>query len=241
LPDQFSSLLPYILLATGAGILGSLIALFWEPKAKARSAIQHFAAGAVLAAVASNIVPEVEHIGTLTNILSGFVAGGLAMIGLKWIVVRLERQKNHGQNLPDGLAGAAAVDTFMDGVIISAGFSVDEQLGTLLVIALGLELFFLTLSVGVEFREGHFNAWQTLLITGGIACLLSIGALSASFFLATASQATLAIVLAFGAAALIYLIAEELLVETIQAEESVFSTLMLFSGFLVLLLLKLLG
>ena len=98
MPDQFSIPLPYVLLATGAGILGSGIALFWEPKAKARSAIQHFAAGAVLAAVASNIVPEVEHIGTLTSILSGFVAGGLAMIGLKWMVVRLERKKNHGRS-----------------------------------------------------------------------------------------------------------------------------------------------
>jgi ZIP family zinc transporter len=51
----------------------------------------------------------------------------------------------------------------------------------------------------------------------------------------------LAVVLAFGAAALIYLIAEELLVESIQAEASLFSTAMLFSGFLVLLALKLFG
>jgi ZIP family zinc transporter len=57
--------------------------------------------------------------------------------------------------------------------------------------------------------------------------------------LSNASEATLAVVLAFGAAALIYLIAEELLVETIQAEESVFSTLMLFTGFLILMVLKL--
>jgi len=47
-------------------------------------------------------------------------------------------------------------------------------------------------------------------------------------------------VLSFGAAALIYLIAEELLVENVQAEESIFSTVMLFSGFLALLALKLL-
>lgn len=221
--------------------MGSVIALFWEPKAKIRSAIQHFAAGAVLAAVASNIVPEVERIGSLTGIVSGFIVGGLAMIVLKSIVVRLERRKKHGQNIPIGLAAAAAVDTFLDGAIISAGFSADLKLGTLLVIALGLELFFLTLSVGVEFRRGKFKSWQSLLITGGIACLLSIGALSTSFFLANASQGTLAVVLSFGSAALIYLIAEELLVETIQAEESLFSTLMLFSGFLVLLVLKLLG
>lgn len=71
--------------------------------------------------------------------------------------------------------------------------------------------------------------------------MLLFGALGSSFFLVDASKATLAVVLSFGAAALIYLIAEELLVETIQAEESVFSTLMLFSGFLVLLALKLIG
>ena len=239
MPDQFSSILPYILLATGAGFLGSVISLFWNPKAKIRSAIQHFAAGAVLAAVASNVIPEVERMGTLTGVVSGFVVGGLVMIGLKSVVVRLEREEKHRRGLPVGLAAAAAVDTFLDGVIIGAGFSVNQQLGTLLVIALGLELLFLTLSVGVEFREGNLEIWKSLAITGGIACMLLLGAFGSSFFLADASEATLAVVLAFGAAALIYLIAEELLVETIQAEESIVSTITLFTGFLVLMALKL--
>lgn len=241
LPDQLSASLPYILLATGAGFLGSLIALFWSPKAKARSAIQHFAAGAVLAAIASNVIPEVERIGTLTGVISGFIAGGLLMIALKWFVVRFERKEKRGQGLPAGLAAAAAVDTFVDGVIISAGFSADQQVGVLLVVALSLELLFLTLSVGVEFREINFGTWQSLAVTCGIALLLLVGAFGAGFFLVDAPETTLAIVLSFGAAALIYLIAEELLVENIQAEESIFSTITLFSGFLVLLALKLLG
>jgi ZIP family zinc transporter len=241
LSNQFSSVLPYILLATGAGILGSVIALFWSPRAKIRSAIQHFAAGAVLAAVASNVIPEVEKVGTLPGIIAGFAAGGMMMIVLKWVVVRFERRETQQRKPPLGLAAAAAVDTLIDGTIIGAGFFVDQQLGTLLVVALGLELFFLTLSVGVEFRQSHYELWKSLAITGGIACLLLIGASAASFLLAGASKATLASVLSFGAAALIYLIAEELLVETIQAEESILSTLTLFSGFLVLLALKLLG
>jgi len=240
LPDQFS-FLPYVLLATLAGIIGSVIALFWDPKARIRSAIQHFSAGAVLAAVATNVIPEVERIGTVAGIMSGFIAGGLTMIVLKWIIVRLERKEKQGKQMPVGLAIAAAVDTFMDGAIISAGFSINPQLGTLLVIALALELFFLTLSVGVEFRRGKYEAWQILLISSGVASMLLIGALAASFLLGDASPATLAVVLSFGAAALIYLIAEELLVETIQAEESIFSTITLFSGFLVLFVLKLLG
>lgn len=138
----------YILLAAGAGLLGGVVALFWSPGVKARSAIQHFAAGAVLAAVASNVIPEVERIGTFAGIISGFVLGGLAMIGLKWLVLNFEDKGKSKGKLPAGLAAAAA---------------------------------------------------------------------------------------------LIYLIAEELLVESIQAEESIFSTAMLFSGFGVLLALKLLG
>lgn len=237
--NQFS-FLPYVLLATSAGIVGGVIALFWKPKAKIRSAIQHFSAGAVLAAIASNVIPEVERVGTLTGIISGFVIGGLAMILLKWIIVRLERKKRQGQQIPIGLAAAAGADTLIDGVIISAGFSINPQLGTLLVIALGLELFFLTLSVGVEFHKENYKPWQILLASGGIACLQLVGALAAGLLLANASPAALAVILSFGAATLIYLIAEELLVETIQAEDSIVSTITLFGGFLVLLILKML-
>ena len=241
MPDDFALFLPYLLLATGIGILGGLIASFWNPNARARSAIQHFAAGGVLAAVASSVIPEAEQMGTTAGILSGFAAGGLAMIGLKWIVVSAERENKGKHQLPVGLAAAAVVDTLLDGVIISAGFAVNRQLGTLLVIALSIELFFLTLSVGVEFRKSQFKLWQKLLVTSGIASMLLVGAVGASFLLADVSESTLAIVLSFGAASLIYLIAEELLVETIQAEDSLFSTATLFSGFLVILALKLVG
>lgn len=178
--------------------------------------------------------------GTLPGIVSGFVAGGLLMIAMKWLVVRYENNGKQKSKIPVGLTAAAAVDTLIDGALTSSGFSANEQLGVLLAIALALELFFLTLSVGLEFRESHFQFWQSLAVTGGIALLFVVGAFGASFFLADASDATLAIVLAFGAAALIYLVAEELLVENVQAEESIVSTMTLFSGFLALLVLKLL-
>ena len=51
MPAEFSSSLPYILIAAGAGLLGGVIALFWDPNVTIRSAVQHFAAGAVLIAV----------------------------------------------------------------------------------------------------------------------------------------------------------------------------------------------
>ena len=238
--DQFLTILPQVLLAAGAGLLGGVIALFWSPNARARSAIQHFAAGAVLAAVASGVIPEAEQLGSAFNILSGFAIGGLVMIGLKWIVVNFERKGKKKGKLPFGLAIAAAIDTLVDGALITAGFfSGQQQLGTLLAVALALELFFLTLSVGSEFRKEKSQRWQGLLTTSGISVLLLIGAFGASLILRDASDDVIAFGLAFGAAALIYLTAEELLVETIQAENSLLSTAMLFAGFLVLLALKL--
>jgi zinc transporter ZupT len=52
-----------------------------------------------------------------------------------------------------GIAGAAAVDTLIDGAMISAGFSTGNQLGGLLTVALAVEPFFLNLSVGTEFHN----------------------------------------------------------------------------------------
>jgi zinc transporter, ZIP family len=229
----------YIMIATGAGVLGGVVACFWVPKLNARSAIQHFAAGVVIAAVASELIPEVERLGTAVGILSGFAAGGLTMIGIKWLVLRFERLEESRHELPVGLAVAAAVDTLLDGAIISAGFFTQRQLGPLLAIALAVELFFLTLSVGSEFHKSRSQRWRGLATTTGIALLLLVGALGAHVLMKGASEGTVAVVLAFGAAALIYLVAEELLVEAIEAEESLFSTAMLFLGFLVLLALKL--
>jgi ZIP family zinc transporter len=141
------------------------------------------------------------------------------MIGLKWLVLKFERVERKKHKLPIGLAAAAAVDTLVDGAIIVAGFSTGQQLGSLLAIAMAVELFFLTLSVGSEFHKNELKRWQGLAATTGIAVMLLLGAVGAFFFLRGASESAVAVFLSFGAAALIYLIAEELLVESIQAEE----------------------
>lgn len=230
------------MIASGAGVAGGIVAFFWAPGVRARSAVQHFAAGVVIAAVATDLIPEVEKIGTPVGILGGFAVGGLTMIGLKWLVVKFEKFEKKRHQLPIGLTAAAALDTLIDGAIISAGFSTaQEQLGPLLAAALGVELFFLNLSVGSEFHKHKSKRWHGLGATVLIALLLLVGALASFFILKDAPETTVAIFLAFGSAALIYLIAEELLVEAIEAEESLFSTAMLFAGFLVVFAVTLLS
>ena len=239
--EQLGQFLPYILIVAGVGISGGVLAAFWTPGVGARSAVQHFAAGAVIAAMASEIVPEVKRIGHPFGVICGFAAGGLAMIGLKWITLRFERRERSKGKAPVGLAAAAATDTAIDGAIISAGFSAGRRLGALLAVALAVELFFLTLSVGSEFQKGKPRRLAGVALTSGIAALLVLGFLAEQVLLKDASEAVVAVVLSFGAAALIYLIAEELLVESIQAEENLFSTATLFAGFLAIFTFDLLG
>ncbi len=191
--------------------------MFWRPRVWARSAIQHFAAGVVIAAVASEVIPAVERTGTAPGILGGFAAGGIAMIALKWGALKFERRGKRAHAMPIGLAAAAAVDTIIDGAITSAGFITGQRLGKVLAIALAIELFFLTLSVGAEFRKGRSSRWRGLVATTVIAGMFVVGSFGADVLLRDVSEGTVAVVLAFGAA------------------ESLFSTAMLFAGFLVLL------
>ena len=231
----------YASCAAVAGAVGGVIGAFWAPGVKTRSAIQHFAAGLVIAAVASDVIPETERLARPIAVIVGFAAGGVTMIGLKWFVVKFERREKSRGKIPIGLATAAAVDTLIDGAIISAGFAARENLGILLAGVLAAELFFLNLSVSTEFHKSKKKFWQGLAITSGIALLLIVGATFGVLVLRNASAPTIAVFLAFGAAALIYLVAEELLVEAIEAEHSLFSTALLFAGFLCVLAVTLLS
>jgi zinc transporter, ZIP family len=71
--------------------------------------------------------------------------------------------------------------------------------------------------------------------------LLLAGALGGWLILRHASQSVLAVILSFGAAALLYLVTEELLVETHLPQETLVSTAMFFLGFLVIFAFVTLG
>jgi ZIP family zinc transporter len=235
-------LLPYIAAAVAAGIGGGVLASFWSPGRWVTSYIQHFAAGVVIAAVALQVTPDIMRIGAAPRlVLGGFALGGLVMIGVKWVTMRIEERQHRKRGKPWGLTMAAAVDTSIDGAIIGAGFAIRQGIGIVLTMALGLELLFLTLSVGASFRQEKGSRWTTIAVTAGISLLLLAGALGGWLILRHASQSVLAVILSFGAAALLYLVTEELLVETHLPQETLVSTAMFFLGFLVIFAFVTLG
>lgn len=232
----------YVAAAAAAGVLGGFLAALWAPGRRVTSYIQHFAAGVVIAAVALQVAPEIQRAGIHPAlVLGGFASGGLFMIGVKWATLKIEERERKRRGKPWGLTAAAAIDTALDGMIIGMGFAVGPGIGVILTLALGLELFFLTLSVGSSFRQEGGTRWVSMAVTSGISLLLVIGAAVGIVLLRYAPAGVLPALLAFGAAALLYLVTEELLVETRIGEETLLSTAMFFLGFLAIFAFVVLG
>lgn len=226
------------LVALGGGILASA----WKPGHQTRSLIQHFAAGVVLAALAVELLPEIgrEHAPGLV-LVCAFALGSLFMYGLKLWTMRLEhRARSTGGNaagLGTGLLLAIFIDVATDGFIIGAGFAADGATGTILALGLSVELLFLGLALASEANAG----WRIIAISGALGATVLSFALLGNVLLSGASPAVIGGALAFSAAALLYLVTEELLMEAHEIEEKPISTLVLFGGFLAFWSIQLLG
>ena len=206
-----------------------------------RSLIQHFAAGVVLAALAVELLPEIgrEHAPGLV-IASSFALGSLFMYGLKLWTIRLEHQAaslGAATGLGIGLLLATFIDVATDGFIIGAGFAAGGETGTILALGLSVELLFLGLALASEAVAG----WRIVAISGALGATVLVFSLLGNYLLAGASKAIIGGALAFSAAALLYLVTEELLIEAHEVEEKPISTLVLFGGFLAFWSIQLIG
>ena len=85
------------------------------------------------------------------------------------------------------------------------------------------------------------KGWRIVGVSAALGVTVLLSALLGSWLLAGASHAVIAAALAFSAAALLYLVTDELLVEAHEVEEKPISTLVFFSGFLIFWSIQLYG
>ena len=90
-------------------------------------------------------------------------------------------------------------------------------------------------------RKYRWSVIRSVGSVSGVGGLLILGAVLAHSLLGGISGAVLGGVLAFGPAALLYLVTEELLVEAHEVRENTVTTSMFFAGFLILLLVDVLS
>ena len=241
-----------------ASAIGAVVAAIRPPGARVVSGVQHFAAGVVTAALVGEIMPELAREGRLGWTVVGFVAGAILVLGLGAYGRRQEEAATEdagapvaaaghlrrravaaatAATLPIGMLGAMAVDLLLDGVLVGLGVRLGSTQGLILTIALTLEILFLGLSVVAELTETGLSKVRSVLVCTGLGLMTAVGAIGGALLLADVSASVMSAVLAFGAAALLYLVVEELLVEAHEERESVALGAMFFLGFLVIYVL----
>lgn len=241
--SQLLQVVIYTLIPVVAGAVGGVIAAYKPPGERVTSLVQHFAAGAVLGAVAGKLVPKiVESKQALPWVVVGFAAGLALMIGVKLLSDRFEQGGGSA-----GLIITTGVDVFIDGIIIGIGLIAGGGAGFLLVIALSLEILFLGLSTASAFGgsgRGHKSRLGLIAKTASVTSPIVLGGLLSVFVLGTllggVSTSLTAALFAFGAVALLYLVMEELLVEAHEVQETIWDTSLLFAAFVLVIAIEML-
>ncbi len=218
---------------------GGAIASFRPPGKKTQSVVQHFAAGVVFAALVGEVLPDLtsKHPSPIW-VVAGFAVGVGLMLVMRWAIEkRLPPGKIMAED-PTTLIIVVGIDVLIDGLLIGIGISLGEINGVLLTVALAIEILFLGLATGAEMVESgrkRKDILRTLLI---LAIPPIVGVFVGGYLFINVTQTVMIVVLSFAAAALLYLVTEELLVEAHEVPETPFATAAFFVGFLALYLLE---
>jgi ZIP family zinc transporter len=232
--------LTYVAIPVLAAIAGGVVSAFFAPGPKLQSSIQHFAAGLVFAAVSTGLLPEMLRAHNLSAVIAGFSAGVVLMLGVKWLSERRGQRRIDQADYPKSLVFTAGVDYLMDGLLIGIGFVLGAKVGGLLIFALSIEGLFLAIAVTSALNRKR-TPYSRLIVTASVfGLLLAAGAVVGAVIFARLSGAFYTAMLAFGSAALIYLVIEELLVEAHEreAQENPLTAGLFFAGFLLLITIE---
>lgn len=239
---SLGTVLPFLTIPVGAIFLGGIIASFAAPSRQAQSLFQHFAAGVVLAAVAGEVLPEIDKLHNPGGVIIGFTAGTALLLALKAFLDKYDTEEESdtptaARAFPRMLVVVVGVDVLIDGLLLGSSFGAGERLGKLLTLALTIELLFLSLSTATVLL-GSTPRSGMLMAIAGIGLAFALGAVVGAGVFIGFQGFWLEVVLSFSAAALLYLVVEELLTEAHTVPETPLLTASFFVGFLALYMLE---
>lgn len=218
-------------------LIGGMLALIMRPSKKVTSFTQHFAAGVVFAAVALELLPKLTQLNHNWALVLGFCLGVGLMLLLREVTGRHGKNTNN-QTLPWSMLTAIGIDLLIDGLLIGIAFVAGAKGGLLVAAALAIEIFFLGITVATSLSQRLISKTLILLILIFFACTVVMAAMIGSALIANTHDAVLEIILAFGVAALLYLVTEELLEKAHETNDTPWVTMAFFAGFLIIYLLN---
>lgn len=240
--NSLSSVLLLLLAPSIAVVVGGLIAAFRAPSRPMQSLLQHLAAGVVFAAAANEVLPEITHAQTTPlDVIIGFAIGVASMLLLRHLTETSGSPRPGQVEQPIRLIATTWLDLLVDGLLVGVGYAAGAQVGLLLTIALTIEILFLGLATAATLTEARATRARVIGTTASFIIPITIGGVIGATLLSDLSGDALAVVLSFGAAALLYLVTEELLVEAHEVPETPWATGSFFLGFVFLFVVELLA
>ncbi|MEE2907599.1 MAG: ZIP family metal transporter [Planctomycetota bacterium] len=228
----------WMLLPLGVTVLGGLAAIRRPPGPRLTSGLQHFAAGIVIAAVCTEVVPEAIAKDHIWSVIVGFVIGVVLVMAVRELSGEGPRRSGRtavtAEDTPGvslGMIVTTGIDLFIDGLLVGLGFTLATASGELLVIAVTFEVLFIAMSLAATMRSAGSKITRVLVMLCVLGLLVLLGGVLGTWVLVGSSSQFLAGLAAFATAALLYLVVEELLVEAHERGETTMGSLMFFIGF----------
>jgi zinc transporter, ZIP family len=235
--EAIREVLTYVAIPVLIIAVAGSVSVFYSPGPGFRHAVQHIAAGLVFAAVSTGLLTEILKARDLVPTIVGFTVGVVAMVGMKWYVERGGHSGFAYEDAPLSLVITAGIDYIVDGLLIGIGFGIGARAGGLLTFALTIEGLFLAVAVVSTLSRTSLKRSLLIAISCGLGLLFLLGAIAGAALYDVVSGPIHTALIAFGAAALIYLVTEELLVEAHNPKttENPLTAALFFVGFLLLL------
>lgn len=253
---DFAMLFAIALAGAVASPLGGAAALITRPTTLALSIAAGFASGALLGALAFEMLPRAVHIASLPVAIAGFSAGFFFLYALdlfvhrgasagekaaQWqSVVSMRRQRRPRGDEVTVLASGTSAEELIEGATIGVTAATDASLGIIVGLAIVIDNFSEALSIGDLVREkgGEHQAGRILGWTSVIGVALFASAMLGWFLLRNLSQATLGLLVAAGAGAMFYLTMTELVPEAESHQFQQSAAVAAAAGLLVILTLS---
>lgn len=242
--------LKYIAAPLIAPAIGGLIALYNRPSARAQSIVQHLAAGLIFAAATVELLPVLMKGKQPLAIVIGFLLGLGILLALKRIFGGHyhgdKDEAAHHQHIDAGevvsiapMWSAVSIDVAVDGLLVGLGFAIGSHEGKILTLAMSVEVLFIGMSMLTSCRERKLSRSKGFAIAASSGLILAVMAIVGTKVVSILHGSTYQAVLAFGFAALLYLVTEELLIEAHASPDEPIETTSFFVGFLIVLVLVL--
>ena len=231
------------LVAGGALVVGAAIAWLVSVPRSVVASIMAFGAGVLISALAFDLVDEAETSGGLTPTVIGFLAGAIVYVAANVVLARhgARHRKRSGDEQPSerqqhGSGAAIAIGALLDGIPESVVLGLSLLGGNGVGIAVLAGIFISNLPEGLSSAAGMkrngrsagyvFGVWVGITVASGLAGLLGC------LLLQGASAATIAVITAVAAGAILAMIADTMIPEAFERTQ-LYTGLITTIGFLV--------